>query len=239
MSTRHLINSIRRCTAGSLTPNVSARCNPCINSYVSSKISLFHSLSGTSRSSLLGSRINRLVLNDVPLISMNNSSSVVGMTRSARPMQLTQVRGMASRRHKKIIKMAKGLRGRANRCYTIALPRVLRMLRRQYIGRKLRKRDFRRLWITRINAASRIYGMAYRHLIHGLSLAKVSLNRKVMADLAVSEPLSFKSVVEVAKQAKTKHGSWPLKEKKAITFSHFLTGVDRHGPKKLSKSQSA
>jgi hypothetical protein len=60
-----------------------------------------------------------------------------------------------------------------------------------------------------------------------------------MADLAVSEPLSFKAVVEVAKQAKTKHGSWPLKEKKAITFSHFLTGVDRHGPKKLSKSQSA
>ena len=124
---------------------------------------------------------------------------------------------MASKRHKKIIKMAKGLRGRANRCYTIALPRVLRMLRRQYIGRKLRKRDFRRLWITRINAASRIYGMAYRHFIHGLSLANVSLNRKVLADLAVSEPLSFKSVVEVAKQSKTRHGSWPLKEKKKIT----------------------
>ncbi len=79
--------------------------------------------------------------------------------------------------------------------------------------------------------------MPYRHLIHGLSLSNVGLNRKVLADLAVSEPLSFRSVVEVAKSSKVQHGSWPPASKPTITFSHFLTGEARHGPKKLREGK--
>mmetsp|Transcript_62660 Transcript_62660/g.123331 ORF Transcript_62660/g.123331 Transcript_62660/m.123331 type:complete len:142 (+) Transcript_62660:72-497(+) len=109
------------------------------------------------------------------------------------------VRGMANQRHKKMIKLAKGYRGRANRCFTVAIQRVTKARQYAYRDRKVKKRDFRTLWIQRINASSRMYGLPYSVMMSNLTRKDVALNRKILADLAVTEPLSFKSVVEVAK----------------------------------------
>jgi len=109
-----------------------------------------------------------------------------------------QVRGMANKRHKKTIKLAKGFKGRANRIYSVAKPRVNRARVYAFRDRKVKKRDFRKLWIQRINAACRIYGHKYSYFINNLLQSNIEINRKVLADLAVNEPLSFKSVVYVA-----------------------------------------
>ncbi|NDV23805.1 50S ribosomal protein L20 [Desulfovibrio sp. JC022] len=109
-------------------------------------------------------------------------------------------RGVAAkRRHKKYLKMAKGFRGSGSTLYRTARERVERSLCMAYVGRKLRKRDMRKLWIQRINAAARLNGLSYSRLIHGLSLAGVALNRKVLADLAVNDAPAFAKVVETAK----------------------------------------
>lgn len=104
-------------------------------------------------------------------------------------------------RHKKILKLAKGYRGRAKNCYRIAIQRVEKALRYAYRDRKARKRDFRALWIQRINAAVRDYGLIYSKFIRGLNLAGVTLDRKILADMAVRQPEAFKQVVEKVKLA--------------------------------------
>lgn len=103
------------------------------------------------------------------------------------------------RRHKKILKLARGYRGARSRRYRAANEQVLHSLRYATIARKLKKRDFRRLWIQRINAASRIHGLSYSRLIHGLKLAGIELNRKVLADMAVHDLPAFGVVAEHAK----------------------------------------
>ncbi|NDV28047.1 50S ribosomal protein L20 [Desulfovibrio sp. JC010] len=109
-------------------------------------------------------------------------------------------RGVAAkRRHKKYLKMAKGFRGSGSTLYRTARERVERSLCMAYVGRKLRKRDMRKLWIQRINAAARLNGLSYSRLIHGLSLAGVALNRKVLADIAVNDAPAFAKIVETAK----------------------------------------
>ncbi len=109
-------------------------------------------------------------------------------------------RGVAAKkRHKKYLKMAKGFRGSGSTLYRTARERVERSLCMAYVGRKLRKRDMRKLWIQRINAAARLNGLSYSRLIHGLSLAGVALNRKVLADLAVSDTAAFAKIAETAK----------------------------------------
>ena len=113
--------------------------------------------------------------------------------------QLMATRGMANHRHKKIVKLAKGYRGRANRCFTVALHRVAKARQYAYRDRKVQRREVRSLWIQRINAATRMYGMPYSSLINKMNASNIQLNRKVLADMAITEPLSFKSVVEVAK----------------------------------------
>ena len=111
-------------------------------------------------------------------------------------------RGVAKKaRHKKILKMAKGYRGRAKNCFRVAIEKVEKALQYSYRDRKVRKRDFRALWIQRINAAVRGEGMIYSKFINGLKLAKIDLDRKVLADLAVKEPEAFKAVVEKARKA--------------------------------------
>ena len=104
-------------------------------------------------------------------------------------------------RHKKIIKMAKGYRGRANNCFRIAIQRVEKALQYAYRDRRNKKRDLRALWIQRINAAVRQHELVYSKFIAGLKAAKIDLDRKVLADLAVREPESFGKIVEKAKQA--------------------------------------
>lgn len=104
-------------------------------------------------------------------------------------------------RHKKILKMAKGYRGRAKSCFRVAIEKVEKALRYAYRDRKARKRDFRALWIQRINAAVREHGMIYSRFIAGLKAAQIDLDRKVLSDLAIREPQTFAKIVEKAKKA--------------------------------------
>jgi len=104
-------------------------------------------------------------------------------------------------RRKKILKLAKGYRGTKSKLYRSAKESVERGLNFAYTGRKLKKRDFRSLWIVRIGAAARLNGMNYSQLMHGLKLAEIELDRKVLADLAVHQPDTFGKVVEQAKAA--------------------------------------
>jgi large subunit ribosomal protein L20 len=105
----------------------------------------------------------------------------------------------ARRRRNKILKLAKGYRGARSKLFRSATEAVDRALSYAYRDRRLRKRDFRALWIARINAAARENGISYSRLIHGLKKAEVALDRKIMADLAVNDPAGFSVVAETAK----------------------------------------
>ena len=105
----------------------------------------------------------------------------------------------AKKRHNRTLKLAKGYRGARSKQYRVAKQSVMRALTSSYAGRKERKRQFRQLWIARINAAARINGLSYSQFMHGLKLANVDLNRKVLADMAVTDAAGFAKLVEVAK----------------------------------------
>ena len=105
----------------------------------------------------------------------------------------------AKKRHNRVLKLAKGYRGARSKQYRIAKQSVMRALASAYAGRKERKRQFRQLWIARINAAARINGLSYSKLMHGLKVAGVDMNRKILADLAVNDAAGFAKLAEVAK----------------------------------------
>ncbi len=107
----------------------------------------------------------------------------------------------AHKRHKKVLKMAKGFYGAKHSTYRAAKPATMRALRSAYVGRKNRKRDFRKLWIARINAAARMNDMSYSKLIGGLKKAGVDINRKMLSELAISDPAAFAALCETAKKA--------------------------------------
>jgi large subunit ribosomal protein L20 len=104
-------------------------------------------------------------------------------------------------RHRKVIKAAKGARGRSKNTFRAAIQRVEKNLQYAYRDRRTRKRDFRRLWIQRINAATRMHGMTYAVFINGMKRAGIDLDRKVLSELAISEPAAFKSLVDQAQAA--------------------------------------
>ena len=103
---------------------------------------------------------------------------------------------VARKRRKKIFAVAKGFRGTLSKLFRMANQQVMKALRYGYVGRKRKKRDFRRLWITRINAASRIHGMNYSSLISKLKSSQISLNRKMLAQMAVNDMTSFSNLVK-------------------------------------------
>lgn len=107
----------------------------------------------------------------------------------------------AHARHKKVLELAKGYRGRAKSSFRIAIEKVEKGLQYAYRDRRAKKRNFRALWIQRINAGVREEGLTYSQFIHGLKLAGIELDRKVLADLAAREPAAFKAVVAQAKNA--------------------------------------
>ena len=109
-------------------------------------------------------------------------------------------------KRKKVLKLAKGYRGRAKNNFRIALERVEKGLQYAYRDRRNRKRDFRALWIQRINAGVREHGLTYGKFVHGLKIAGVELDRKMLADLAVRDPVSFKALVSQAQAALAKVG---------------------------------
>jgi large subunit ribosomal protein L20 len=106
----------------------------------------------------------------------------------------------AHERHKKILKLARGYRGRKSKLFKMAKQQVVRSMAFAYAHRKQRRRDFRKLWIARINAAARLNNITYNRLMYGLKLAGVNINRKMMADLAVNDPAAFTKLVETAKE---------------------------------------
>ena len=105
----------------------------------------------------------------------------------------------AKKRHNRTLKLAKGYRGARSKQYRVAKQSVMRALTSSYAGRKERKRQFHQLWIARIDAAARLNGLSYSQFMHGLKLANVDLNRKVLADMAVTDAAGFAKLVEVAK----------------------------------------
>lgn len=107
----------------------------------------------------------------------------------------------AKKKHKKVLKLAKGFRGQKRLVFRAANPAVMRSLRSAYIGRKLRKRDFRKLWIARINAGARQNGLSYSRFMNGLKKMGVDINRKMLSEMAIHNPADFASLVEMAKKA--------------------------------------
>jgi large subunit ribosomal protein L20 len=105
-------------------------------------------------------------------------------------------------RRKKVLKLAKGYFGSKHRLFRTAKQQVMKSLMYAYRDRRQRKRDFRRLWITRINAAARMNGLSYNQFMHGLKVAGVDINRKMLAELAVTDQKAFAELVNVAKNAK-------------------------------------
>jgi large subunit ribosomal protein L20 len=109
---------------------------------------------------------------------------------------------VARKRRNKILKLAKGFRGSHSTLFRTANQQVMKALRSSYRDRKNRKRDFRRLWITRINAAARLHGLSYSQLMGNLKKANIELNRKMLAQIAILDSAAFSKVVELANQAK-------------------------------------
>ena len=105
----------------------------------------------------------------------------------------------AHKRHKKILKLAKGFYGQKSKVFKAANPAVMRSLRSAYIGRKLKKRQYRQMWIARINAAARMNGMSYSRLMDGLKKANIEINRKMLSELAIHDPAAFAQLCETAK----------------------------------------
>ena len=106
----------------------------------------------------------------------------------------------AKKKHNRVLKLAKGYRGARSKQYRIAKQSVMRALTSSYSGRKERKRQFRQLWIARINAAARINGLSYSKFMYGLKLAGVEMNRKVLSDMAINDAEGFAKLAELAKE---------------------------------------
>jgi large subunit ribosomal protein L20 len=111
-------------------------------------------------------------------------------------------RAMNARKyHKKILKLAKGYYGGKSKLFKTANETVIRALRNAYVGRKLKKRDFRSLWIARINAATRANGLSYSRFMNGIKLAGININRKMLSEIAINDPKAFADLVEAAKKS--------------------------------------
>ena len=105
----------------------------------------------------------------------------------------------AKKKHNRVLKLAKGYRGARSKQYRVAKQSVMRALASSFAGRKERKRQFRRLWIARINAAARMNGLSYSKFMYGLKLAEIDINRKMLSEMAISDPEGFATLVDVAK----------------------------------------
>ncbi|MGI6737647.1 MAG: 50S ribosomal protein L20 [Anaerovoracaceae bacterium] len=107
----------------------------------------------------------------------------------------------AHKRHKKILNQAKGFYGQKSKVYRAAKPAVMRSMRSAYVGRKLKKREYRRMWIARINAGARSNGISYSRLMNGLKKSGIEINRKMLAEMAISDEAAFARLCETAKNA--------------------------------------
>lgn len=106
----------------------------------------------------------------------------------------------ARKKHKKILKLAKGYYGGKSKLFKTANESVIRALRNAYVGRRLKKRDFRKLWIARINAGARMSGLSYSRFMNGIKLAGIDINRKMLSEIAINDPKAFAELVEIARK---------------------------------------
>lgn len=106
----------------------------------------------------------------------------------------------ARKKHKKILKLAKGYYGGKSKLFRTANESVIRALRNAYVGRRLKKRDFRKLWIARINAGARMNGLSYSRFMNGIKLSGIEINRKMLSEIAINDPKAFSELVEIAKK---------------------------------------
>ncbi|MCD7739401.1 MAG: 50S ribosomal protein L20 [Lachnospiraceae bacterium] len=106
----------------------------------------------------------------------------------------------AKKKHNRVLKLAKGYRGARSKQYRVAKQSVMRALASSYAGRKQRKRQYRQLWIARINAAARLNDLSYSKFMHGLKLAEIDINRKMLAEMAVNDPEGFTALTQIAKE---------------------------------------
>ena len=118
-------------------------------------------------------------------------------------IEMARIKGglNAKKRHNRTLKLAKGYRGARSKQYRVAKQSVMRALASSYAGRKQKKRQFRQLWIARINAAARMNGLSYSKMMHGLKVANIDINRKMLAELAVNDAEGFAALAEIAKKA--------------------------------------
>lgn len=107
----------------------------------------------------------------------------------------------AKKKHKKILKLAKGYKGARSKLFKTANQFVMKALTHSYVGRKQKKRNARKLWITRINAGARQHDMSYSNFMHGLKLSNININRKMLSEMAIADPDGFKQLVEISKKA--------------------------------------
>ena len=116
---------------------------------------------------------------------------------------MARVKGamMTRKRRNKMLKLAKGYWGSKSKHFKMANEQVMKSLTYAYVGRRLKKRDFRQLWITRISAACKANGMNYSSFMHGLKVAGIEINRKMLSELAISDPAAFTQLIEIAKKA--------------------------------------
>ncbi|KAL3785488.1 hypothetical protein ACHAWO_013428 [Cyclotella atomus] len=162
-----------------------------------SSISCMNSLADRFSSSVSLSRNNTFVS---PSFSFGSKPSNIRVnTLLLEKGGACQVRGFATAKHKRVIKLSKGFRGRANRCYRIAIRRLEKSWQYAYRDRKVKKREFRKLWIQRLNAGVRQHDVSYSNFINMQSKSGVVLDRKILSNLAMYEPFSFKAVVDVVK----------------------------------------
>eukprot|EP00804_Cyclotella_cryptica_P006714 CCRYP_008651-RB/>CCRYP_008651-RB protein AED:0.19 eAED:0.19 QI:169/1/1/1/0.33/0.25/4/2059/221 len=153
---------------------------------------------GSSTSSLTLSHFQTKSVFSGPSFGLANRSTLVGNANSLLDMS-RQMRGFATAKHKRVIKQSKGFRGRANRCYRVAIRRLEKSWQYAYRDRKVKKREFRKLWIQRLNAGVRQHDVSYSNFINMQSKSGVLLDRKILSGLAMYEPFSFKAVVDVVK----------------------------------------
>lgn len=141
-------------------------------------------------------------------------------------------RGVAAhRRHKKIISQTKGFRGKRKNVFKLAKAAVMKKGTNSYVGRKLKKREFHQLWVLRINAACRDSGIKYSRFIYGMELAGIEINRKMLAELAISAPEAFKEIVEKAKSALPPDGAAPDLGKLREEYSRQIKPVTEKSEK--------
>jgi len=205
-SAEHLVSSSSTCSQTIAAAGISTSASASISQSVGQLVSPLSRSPLAGRGPAISAQVSGLTSSFHNLgLAPTTAAAIANATSSSPPPALittVQTRTFASRRfhRKKIVKAAKGYRGQANRNFRAAIKRVERARQNAYRDRRLRRREFRKLWIQRLNAGVRQHGVRYSRFVNMLNNSEVRLDRKILSDLAMNEPFSFKAVVDVVKE---------------------------------------